>query len=168
MHDEGRIVYTAAGALFDEEGLYRWRLWRVWDESRPRILWVLLNPSTANAHRDDPTLRRCIGYASRWGYGGVEVVNLFALCSTSPRVLGVASDSVGDANDAHIVAAALAAGLVVCGWGAHPLAPARARLVVALLQDVGRSLHCIGLTKGGQPRHPLYAPVGAVAFSVAD
>ncbi len=163
MRHGRRTVYAGAGALFDEDSLYRWRLWRAWDASRSRLLWVLLNPSTADAHHDDPTLRRCVGYAARWGYGAVEVVNLFALRSTDPRALHAAVDPVGHANNAHIATAALEADLVVCGWGAHALASSRAAAVVDLLCDAGHLLHCIGVTKAGQPRHPLYARGSAVA-----
>jgi len=108
------MTYLDAGALLDEDGLYRWRLWRLWDASRPRLLWVLLNPSTADARDDDPTLRRCVGYAVRWGYGAVDLVNLFALRSTDPRALRSAADPIGYANDAHIAVAVQAADLVLC------------------------------------------------------
>jgi hypothetical protein len=114
----------------------------------------MLNPSTATDATDDPTIRRCIRFSAAWGYGRLVVVNLFALRSTNPAELANHPDPVGDDNDQAILAAARQAGTVACAWGAHPSAPLRARTVVSLLSGVG--LHCLGTTRHGQPRHPLY------------
>ena len=86
-------------------GEYRYLLWRTWDVSRPRLLWVLLNPSTADGRTDDPTLRRSISFSRDWQYGGLEIVNLFALRSRHPRDLFMAADPVGNKNDQYLVAA---------------------------------------------------------------
>jgi len=93
-----------SGAII--EGAYRYLLWRTWDASLPRALWILLNPSMADERKDDPTLRRCTRFSASWRFGGLEIVNLFALRTPYPRDLYQAADPVGPANDRHIVAAA--------------------------------------------------------------
>ncbi len=142
------------GARFSADGRYRYRLWRRWDRALPVVAFCLLNPSTADARRDDPTIRRCIGFARTWGFGGVEVVNLFALRATDPRQLRRAQDPVGPRNDRAIRSAARRAAVVVLGWGAHPVA--RRRAGVAALRLGGARLVTLGRTRGGAPRHPLY------------
>ncbi len=90
------------GAAFDSTGTYRYALWREWDASAPRLGFVLLNPSTADAENDDPTLRRCMGFARAWGYGSLQIVNLFAYRATVPDALRWVADAVGPENDRHI------------------------------------------------------------------
>ncbi len=135
---------------------YRYTLSRAWDETAPAMTFVLLNPSTADATHDDPTLRRCIGFARRWGYGSLTVVNLFALRATNPRALRAADAPVGAENDAHIIAACEGAARIVCGWGNHGILHARDIAVCGLLLDF--PLWCLGTTKQSQPKHPLYVP----------
>jgi hypothetical protein len=143
------------GAIFDDQDdRYRYTLWRRWDPASPSVLFIGLNPSTADAKRDDPTVRRMIGFARSWGYGACTVTNLFAWRSTDPRVLRTAPDPTGPANDAAIVAAAQHADQVVACWSDYGKLYNRARVVLALLPDV--DLWCLGLTAGGSPRHPLY------------
>ena len=142
------------GATLSPDMRYRYRLWRTWDASRPRVAFVMLNPSTADARRDDPTIRRCIGYARAWGFGGLEVVNLFAFRATDARTLHKAADPVGRANDRHIRCAIRSAGLVVLAWGAHRMARDRAAKVRPLFSRTRP--RCLGLTRSGAPRHPLY------------
>lgn len=142
------------GAICD--GLYRYTLWRSWDEQRPRVLFVLLNPSTANAEHDDPTLRRCLGFARREGCGSLEIVNLFAYRATQPALLKTTPDPVGGENNHHIVAAAQQANIIVAGWGAHGTYLDRDRTVLRLLSLY--PLFCLGQTQNGQPKHPLYSP----------
>ncbi len=96
-------------------GCYRYTLWRIWDEHKPRVLFVLLNPSTANAIQDDATLRRCIHFARSWSYGSLEIVNLFALRATNPIHLRQAADPIGPCNDLYIREAAARATLLICG-----------------------------------------------------
>src|SRR5689334_18589152 len=105
------------GALFDPTGRYRYRLWRQWDPAKPAVAFVMLNPSTADATTDDPTIRRCFGFAQGWGFGRLEVVNLFALRATDPRELARHPDPVGPANDAHIAAALALTDQAVAAWG---------------------------------------------------
>lgn len=140
-------------ATFDPSGRYRYRLARSWRRGR-RVAFVMLNPNNADATRDDPTIRRCVGYARRWGFAALDVVNLFALRARHPRDLRRAEDPVGPDNDRHLRAAIRRADLVVCAWGATPLARERAASVLGLLR--GARLRCLGRTKGGAPRHPLY------------
>lgn len=114
----------------------------------------MLNPSTADASVNDPTIRRCIGYTRSWGYGSLAVVNLYALRATDPDELRRHPSPCGPDNDAAIFDAAVAASLIVCAWGADPMAPARARAVEGHLLD-GMPLFCLGRAKEGEPRHPL-------------
>ena len=149
-------VSAARGA--DLDGPYRYRLWRRWDDA-DTLLFVMLNPSTADHQRDDPTLRRCMGFARRWGFGGVEVVNLFAWRATRPRALREAPDPVGPRNDQVIAEAAACCAAVIAAWGAHGALRDRAAVVRAALRAA--SPRCLGLTAAGQPRHPLYVPADA-------
>ena len=135
------------GATFSRDRRYRYRLWRRWDQTRPVVVFVLLNPSTADARHDDPTIRRCLGFARRWGYGGIEVVNLFAYRASDPRVLRTVRDPVGRANRHQVRAALARAELVVLGWGANTEGDRMLKVSHA---------YCLGLTSAGQPRHPLY------------
>jgi hypothetical protein len=116
----------------------------------------MLNPSTADETHDDPTIRRCIDFSRRWGFGSLEVVNLFALRATCPRILMSASDPIGPYNDDHILAAAGRANLLIAAWGIHGDHLWRAQRVAGLLES--HRVRCLGLTSGGQPRHPLYVP----------
>jgi hypothetical protein len=109
----------------------------------------MLNPSTADAHHDDATIRRCIGFARSWGFGGVEIVNLFAYRARDPRELLRVADPVGPRNARFIQMAIARAALVVLAWGAHPSVSRRAALSLPRAR-------CLGLTRAGHPRHPLY------------
>lgn len=145
------------GAEISPCWLYRYRLWRVWDRALPRVVWVMLNPSTADANDDDLTLKKCQGFARQWGFGGVLVVNLFAWRETDPGALAVCAakgtDIVGPENDIHLRAALLDAHLVVCAWGSHPLARARSLAVLAMVPE-NVACECLGRTANGAPRHP--------------
>lgn len=148
---------SAATATLSPDGVYRYALTRTWD-ARPMAMFVMLNPSTADAMADDPTIRRCVGFATRWGCGGVVVVNLFALRSTDPSVLWDHPDPVGPDND-RVIADQLGdhtGGPVVAAWGAHGLLADRDRTVTEQIRGLGRDLLCLGVTKQGLPRHPLY------------
>ena len=119
------------GAAFSPCGRYRWHLARTWDADGSRVAFVALNPSTADATHDDPTIRRCIGFARRWGAGGVDVVNLYAFRATKPRDLFAADDPVGPDNDAWIDAVVARADRVVLAWGHHGARDGDARLTAA-------------------------------------
>ncbi|MEO1002564.1 MAG: DUF1643 domain-containing protein [Cyanobacteria bacterium J06638_7] len=147
-------------ARFSACGQYRWWLERCWQPGAPRLLFIGLNPSRADAGRDDPTLRRLLGCARGWGYGALEVLNLFAAISPSPAALRRRADPVGGLNDAWIRRrlAATAPAALWLGWGAGGGWRGRDRAVLQLLG--GRRLLALGLTRGGHPRHPLYLPAG--------
>ena len=137
------------------DGRYRYLLGRRWAPG-PLVLWVLANPSTADALADDPTLRRCVGFSAAHGYAGLLVVNLWAWRATHPRELQHVTDPVGPENDAWTAEAVAASdGPVVLGWGGQA-EPGRTRTVLGLL--AARPLRCLGVTSAGQPRHPLYVP----------
>lgn len=137
-------------------GVYRYSLRRVWNAHRDWCLFVLLNPSTADSSNDDPTIHRCVSFADLWGYGGLVVVNLFALRSTDPRALYTHPDPVGPKNDAVIAEWAAACPLTVAAWGAHGEFRERGKQVAAELRRLGVEVKCLGMTKGGEPKHPLY------------
>jgi len=137
------------------QGPYRYNLWRIWDEQLPRALFVLLNPSTADATREDPTLRRCLGFARQEGFGSLELVNLFAFRATRPCLLQAVLDPIGAENNQAITTAAQRASIIVLGWGTHGTYLARDAAVLQLLAFY--PLYCMGLTKEGYPKHPLYS-----------
>ena len=153
MVQEAIVSGTAA---FSPCGLYRWWLERLWQPAAPRLIFIGLNPSRAGGQRDDPTLRRLVGFAQHWGFGSLEVVNLFARISPSPAVLRRAADPVGAEADVWMQQrlAANPQALVWLGWGNQGAWRGRDQAVLALLQ--GRGLWALGLTAAGQPRHPLY------------
>ena len=152
QYDVNGIEYAA---IFDATGKYRYSLWRSWSVYHPRILFVLLNPSTADERKNDPTIRGCIGFARAWKFGSVEVVNLFAYRATNYRDLFNISDPVGAENNRFILQAVERCSTVVLGWGIRGTILNRDRQVMSLL--AGRNdLYCLGITRDGQPRHPLY------------
>ena len=116
----------------------------------------MLNPSTADAFALDPTNRRCVGFAQRWGFGALVTTNVFAWRSTDPRGLRDADDPVGVDNDDVLVRAARRADLVVAAWGVHATLAGRGETVRGLLAEAGVDLHVLRLTKDGHPGHPLY------------
>lgn len=151
-------------AVLSPDGLYRYTLEREWQaELGPtpdedlRCLFVMLNPSTADAFIDDPTIRRCVGFARSWGYSSLSVVNLFAFRATDPGSMMRAADPVGPENDHWLRVCAVRASLVVAAWGTNGGHLDRDRHVLELLQrEHGKSVYCLGVTRSGQPRHPLY------------
>ena len=120
--------------------------------------WVMLNPSTADAFGDDPTIRRCIGFARAWGFHRTIIVNLFALRSTDPAALRTADDPIGPLNDSSIHGSVHTADLVVCAWGKHGAFMRRGEAVAKIVRDAGKAPHCLATNKDGSPVHPLYQP----------
>lgn len=145
---------TSDGAMFSTCRTWRYLLWRIWDYNKKLALFIGLNPSTANEYINDPTIRRCIGFAKAWGYGGILMANLFAYRATDPAVMKASVHPVGSKNDGAIERAARRSELIVCAWGAHGSYMNRDKVVRALLGD--HRLHHLGLTIKGQPKHPLY------------
>lgn len=136
---------------------YRYWLLRRWASGGLTATFCMLNPSTADGSKDDATIRRCVSYAKREGCNALVAVNLFALRATDPTELAASSDPVGPNND-NILRRDVPRDLVVVAWGAHRLAHTRMSAVVAIL---GQPLWCLGTTKGGAPKHPLYLPADA-------
>jgi hypothetical protein len=147
----------SAAAVFDSSRReYRYLLTRVWNENAPPVVFVMLNPSTADAMADDPTIRRCKSFADREGAGGIVVVNLFALRSTDPRALLHHDDPVGPVNDLFIHHHAVAESRVIAAWGAAGVQHGRGERVTSMLRQRGVDVRCFGTTATGQPKHPLY------------
>jgi hypothetical protein len=149
-------------AVFSDCGRYRYYLSRTIGGGGSVATFIMLNPSTADHRVDDPTIRKATGFALRWGCGELHVVNLFAFRATRPAELRKAADPVGADNRAWVRrAVGLASdGLVVCGWGIHGKFAGQDEVVLGWIADLCRPM-CLGLTRGGHPRHPLYRPYAA-------
>ena len=148
------------GTHISDCGAYRYRLWREWDCSLPTLAFLMLNPSTADHLRDDPTIMRCMSRAVAGKYGRLEVANLFPLRATNPDELLTHADPLGPERtaDGAVMDAIERAHIVICAWGAHPAAAERAADLMRIFGIVGwrsRLFH-IGLNKDGSPKHPLY------------
>jgi len=152
---------TISGAILSDDRKYRYLLWRMWDEG-PRLVYVMLNPSTADGVENDPTIRRCINFAKRDGYGAIDVVNLYALRATDPDELKgrPCEELEGPLNGMYWHEAFSTAAAVVAAWGAwwdgqsFDSRPLR-RTINAPARMHGLQVLCLGLTKSGAPRHPL-------------
>lgn len=131
---------------------YRYQLKRIWDKSKPTVTFIGLNPSTADETKDDPTIRRCIGYAKKWGFGGLIMANVFAYRSTDPKKLKEINNPVGNLNGMWILKSAFDSDLTIAAWGTHGALLNRTEF----MRNFGIELHVLGLTKEGHPKHPLY------------
>lgn len=140
------------GATFSTCRKYRYTLWRIWDKTKGIVVFICLNPSTADEIKNDPTVRRCINFAEFWGYGGFVMLNIFAFRATNPKDMFSAEDPVGEHNDHHIKIWTDKASLVVLAWGNGGLFKSRC---VEVLKYLKRP-YCLAQTKQGQPAHPLY------------
>jgi hypothetical protein len=146
-----------SSAMFSDDMAYRYRLTRTWEPLLPHAVFCMLNPSTADHNKNDPTVERCERRARATpGVGGLEVVNIFALRSTDPRALYEHDDPVGPENDMSIVAAARRGFIVICGWGKHGALNGRGKVVIELLRRHGIAPHALKLNGDGSPAHPLY------------
>lgn len=145
----------ARSALFSACRTYRYSFWRQWG-SGGYAMFIGLNPSTADEKNDDPTIRRCIGFARAWGYGALCMTNLFAYRATDPAEMKKAIEPVGWDNDRILTTKAAGAGVVVAAWGVHGAYKGRGQSVRLLVPN----LHFLRLTKDGHPAHPLYLPAG--------
>lgn len=145
-------------AIISECGNYRYSLSRVWDNSKPSVMFIMLNPSTADSENDDPTIRRCIGFAKDWGYGGIIVCNLFAYRATNPKDLLKCSNPFGDENIWHTKSNSEKVNLIITAWGNYPIVDKVLKGLSAfrLLTPVLNKLHYLELSKTGCPKHPLY------------
>jgi hypothetical protein len=149
---------TPAGAVFSRCRRWRYLLWRRWDESGPVANFLMLNPSTADEHKLDPSCTRARNYAERWGFGAVVITNVFAWRATDPEEMKSVKDPVGRGNDAAIAKAAREAKLVVCAWGNHGAHLDRSEAVLELLRRTGIRMHVLRVNRAGHPAHPLYLP----------
>lgn len=148
-------VQMKTGAIFDPTHTYRYSLWREWNANAPKVGFIMLNPSSADAEKNDPTIRRCIGFAQAWGYGYLEVVNLFAYRATHLKDLLQATDPIGNQNDRYLSAAMQTAELLVVAWGNWGRFNRRDQAVLQLISE-HRQVYCLSINQSGQPRHPLY------------
>jgi len=142
-------------AIISECLSYRYMLSRKWSEDNRTILFCMLNPSTADANLDDPTIRRCIGFAKEWQYDQMIVVNLYALRTPNPKELWPHINPIGDENDFYLQQLASEHIDIVCAWGGNAKKD-RVIKVATILENSGANLMCLGITKDGSPRHPLY------------
>lgn len=142
-----------SGGIFSPCRKYRYQLWRRWGHGEGCV-FIGLNPSTADEKVNDPTIRRCINYAKRWNFDAMVMLNLFAFRATDPADMQCEIDPVGPDNDLWIRAATDGA-FVVCCWGAHGSHLSRSTQVLELIPKT-QSVFCLGLTKSGEPKHPLY------------
>ena len=154
-------LFLERDAVISDCGKYRYLLRRIWDHGKPRALFVMLNPSTADAEIDDATIRSCIRLSKGLGYGSFEVVNLMAWRATDPKDLPMKpSDAMGSNNPRIIEAAITRCDIVICAWGAHPYADRLKGAVLDLVQLYRPAAYCLGKTKAGAPKHPLYIKSG--------
>ena len=162
-----------SGATFSDDELFRWTLWRIWDRTKRLIIFCGLNPSTADETKNDPTVRREIGYAQRWGYGGLIKLNAFAYRATDPHEMKRQPDPVGFGNRTAFFKAAetvrehdfnrghFSPPTAVCAWGVHGAHRGQNVVAAKWLWEAGAELSCFGFTKDGHPKHPLYLPKSA-------
>ncbi len=144
-------------ARFSADRRYRYLLTREWNADRHGVTFVMLNPSVADEHVNDPTIERCQRRAVAMGFGALTVVNLFALVSTDPKMLLCADDPIGPDNDEAIYEAC-DTGMVVCAWGSDKAAGKRGQRVIEIICDAGAEPHAIKVNADGNPAHPLYQP----------
>lgn len=143
-------------AYFSTCRKYRYALSRFWDQKKPYVLFCMLNPSTADHEKNDPTVERCQRRAEQMGFGGMVVVNIFAYRSTDPEKLYKVKDPIGPDNMRVVISLAKEAKLVICGWGKHGSLKSHGTFMLRKLQDHGVRTHALKINKDGSPAHPLY------------
>jgi hypothetical protein len=154
--------YLHSSAILSDDRKHRFVLHRCWGDPSRRCVFVGLNPSTADERNDDPTIRKCVGFATRWGFGAIDMVNLFSIRSTDPDAL---IDLAGDLNraesDGWLRDRFATASRIVLAWGAH----AKLRQMIYLrafevrgFLPINVEVGDLGKAKGGAPRHPLMLP----------
>jgi len=141
-----------SGAIISEDEKYRYSLWRIWDKELDSCMWIMLNPSTADATKNDPTINKCIAYAKWWGYGSIFVCNLYAYRARDPKILEYVPDPVGPLCDQWLITISKIAVLRMAAWGNNMLSHRRVNKVKSLMGP----LSCLDISKSGNPKHPLY------------
>lgn len=141
-------------AKISECNNYRYDLFRVWDETKPYLMFIGLNPSTADHEMDDPTIKKCIGFAEKLNFGGICMCNLFAFRATNPNDMMSSQSPIGIDNDLYVTMHAEKAGMVIAAWGNTGYYLHRDKEVLALLSNV--DVFALNINKSGQPQHPLY------------
>jgi hypothetical protein len=145
------LTDNRSGAIFSECRKYRYALWRIWDENKPLVMFIGLNPSTANETGDDPTIRRVKSMAKSWGYGGVYMMNLFAYVSTDPAKL-LLPEALDKVNEYHLLATSQKCRKIIFAWGNFKEAEQQGRKIA----DVFPNAYALHINKNGSPKHPLY------------
>lgn len=144
-------------AILSAHRLYRYVLWRTWDNVKPRVMFIGLNPSTADENDDDPTIRRCVAFAKSWGFGGFAMVNLFGWRCTNPVDLGLQTyDAVGTDNDKYLIETGQQCALVVAAWGNGKIIKAIDPDRPGYVRSLFPTICYLTLNDDGQPGHPLY------------
>lgn len=161
----GGRKYLSSGATFSPCGLYRYRLHRELAIGTRVVLFVGLNPSTATETQDDPTIRRCIGYARAWGFEWFRMGNVCAYRSTDPKGLTTVDDPVGPGNRAALREMADEAELVIAAWGGERLCPAAQAIAKEILG--WKKTKCLGQNRDGTPKHPLYLKKTVMPVAIA-
>ncbi len=159
--------FRQSGAEYSDCETYRYRLWRKWEDG-PTVTFLMLNPSTADAFKNDPTIERCHRRAVAMGFAALEIVNIFAYRATDPRELKKAVKPVGPANDKAILESARKSDMTICAWGSHGDHQNRHKEVKELLKSHNIAAHVLALTVAGQPRHPLYLPYSCLPRQWAE
>ena len=148
--------------VFSENRIYRYTLWREWPllASHGRVMFIGLNPSTADEMRNDPTVSRCISFAKRWGFGGMCMANIFAFRATDPAMMLSAIDPVGPENDRYLRECFERCSTVIAAWGNHGEHLKRGDAV----RQMFSGMLCLGKTKSGHPKHPLYLNAKTIPY----
>lgn len=141
-------------AIISKDKIYRYKLSRTWDSTKPTILFIGLNPSIADENVDDPTITRCINFAKDWGYGTLLMANLFAFRSTYPKDIYLIDDPIGKDNDHYLLECVTQSDLIVACWGNNGTYMNREKVITELVPN----LYCLQKNKNGTPHHPLRPP----------
>ena len=151
-NDKGRSI-----AIFSDCKSYRYMLERTWAYHGPRVFFIMLNPSTADERKNDPTIERCERRARALGFGSLRVCNIFAYRATDPMVMKSVEDPIGgEENDAWIRACCVWSDAIICAWGCHGSYQGRGEQVESMLREYAEAVFHLGITKDGAPKHPLY------------
>ena len=160
------MISQFSGAVVDHTRHYRFVLWRFWDE-RPRVLFIGLNPSTADEYHNDPTVHRLLAFANKWGYGGIYLCNVFSYRAKNPETLSEV-EAIHSANIPAIMMANKLTVMAVVAWGDGIEKVKNGRSVAEHIKKLVEPAFCFGLTQKGNPKHPLYLPNGAEVVELEE